>query len=39
MKLLKLEEYVDLEGTKETKDIIEPNKLVILEYLKGEKVT
>ena len=39
VKLLELEEYVDLEGTKETKDITEPDELEIPEYPEGENVT
>lgn len=39
VKLLKLEEYVDLEGTKETKDITEPDEPEIPEYPEGENVT
>ena len=39
MKLLKLKDYIDLEGTKETKDITEPDKLEILEYPEEENVT
>lgn len=33
--MLRLEEYKDLEGTKEMKDIMEPDKLKMPEYHDG----